>query len=108
MLTGQLEAEQLVVLTQIISHRHMMYGRSSVTDSTRASNYDTIENMSGVQEIERAIRSLPRTEVERLHYWLENYLEDQLEISGEFHAKIDRGKRDIAEGHVRIRRHDET
>jgi hypothetical protein len=62
--------------------------------------------MSGVQEIERAIRSLPRTEVERLHDWIEDYLEDQLEVSDEFHAKIDRGKRDIAAQHVRIRRHD--
>lgn len=64
--------------------------------------------MSGVQEIERAIRSLPRTDVERLHDWLENYLEDQLELTDEFRAKIDRGKRDIAEEHVRIRRRDET
>ena len=64
--------------------------------------------MSGVQEIERAIRSLPRPEVERLHNWLEDYLEDQLEVSDEFHSKIDRGKREIAEGHVRVHRHDEA
>jgi len=64
--------------------------------------------MSGVQEIERAIRSLPRSEVERLHDWIEDYLEDQLEVGDEFHARIDRGKRDIAEEHVRIRRHDEA
>ena len=64
--------------------------------------------MTGVQEIERAIRSLSRNEVERLHDWLEDYLEDQLEISDEFHAKIDRGKRDISDGRVRISRHDQA
>jgi hypothetical protein len=64
--------------------------------------------MTGVQEIERAIRSLPRSEVERLHNWLEDYLEDQLEISDEFHAKIDRGQRDISDGHVRVCRHDQA
>jgi hypothetical protein len=43
-----------------------------------------------------------------LHDWLEDYLEDQLEISDEFYAKIDRGKRDISDGRVRICRHDEA
>jgi len=64
--------------------------------------------MSGVQEIEKAIRSLPRSEVERLHDWLADYLEDQLDVSDEFAAKIDHGKKDIAEGRVRTRQHDKT
>ena len=64
--------------------------------------------MSGVQEIEKAIRSLPRSDVERLHDWLQDYLEDQLDASDEFAAKIDRGKTDIAEGRVRTRHHDKS
>jgi hypothetical protein len=32
---------------------------------------------SDVQEIEQAIRSLPRPEVEQLREWIENFLEDQ-------------------------------
>jgi predicted transcriptional regulator len=65
--------------------------------------------MSGnVQEIEQAIRTLPRPEVEQLRNWIEDYLEDQLELSEEFKAKIEQGKRDIAEGHVRTHQPDEA
>lgn len=58
---------------------------------------------SDVQEIEQAIRTLPRNEIERLREWIENYLEDQLEVSDEFAERIERGKQDIAEGSVRVR-----
>jgi hypothetical protein len=64
--------------------------------------------MSGVQEIEQAIRRLPRTEIERLRNWIEDYLEDQLELSDEFNAKIEQGKRDIAEGKMRTRQPNEA
>ncbi len=62
---------------------------------------------SDVHEIEEAIQTLPRKEVERLREWIENFLEDQLEVSDEFAARIDRGKTDIAAGHVRVREADE-
>jgi hypothetical protein len=62
---------------------------------------------SDVQEIEQAIRSLPRPEVEQLQEWIENFLEDQLELTDEFKASIDRGKRDIAEGNLGIREGDQ-
>jgi hypothetical protein len=60
-----------------------------------------------VQEIERAIRTLPRREVEQLREWIENFLEDQLELTDEFAASIERGKNDIAEGNVRGRESEE-
>lgn len=63
---------------------------------------------SDVREIEQAIRTLPRSEIERLREWIENYLEDQLEITDEFAARIDRGKTDISQGKVRVRESDET
>lgn len=56
---------------------------------------------SDVQEIEEAIPGLPRTKVEQLREWIENFLEDQLELTNEFQASIERGKKDIAEGNVR-------
>jgi hypothetical protein len=56
-----------------------------------------------VQEIEQAIRTLPRREVEQLREWIENFLEDQFEFTDEFAASIDRGKKDIAAGNVRVR-----
>lgn len=60
-----------------------------------------------VQEIERAIRTLPRREVEQLREWIENFLEDQLELTDRFTASIERGKNDIAEGNVRVRESEE-
>lgn len=64
--------------------------------------------MSGtVQEIEQAIQTLPRQDVERLREWIENYLEDQLEVSVEFAARIERGNKDIGEGSIRVRESDE-
>lgn len=56
----------------------------------------------------QAIQGLPRTEVERLREWIENFLEDQLEVSDEFAASIERGKKDIAEGSIRVRESIET
>ncbi len=64
--------------------------------------------MSSVHEIEEAIQALRRPDVERLREWIENYLEDQLEVSDEFAARIERGKADISEGHIRVRESDET
>jgi hypothetical protein len=51
---------------------------------------------SDLQEIEQAIRSLPRPEVEQLREWIENFLEDQLQLTEKFTASIERGKSDIA------------
>ena len=63
---------------------------------------------SDVQEIEQAIQTLPRKEVERLREWIENFLDDHLEITDEFAASIERGKKDIAEGNIRVRESGET
>jgi hypothetical protein len=46
---------------------------------------------SDVQEIEQVIRSLPRPKVEQLREWIENFLEDQFELTDEFNASIERG-----------------
>ena len=62
---------------------------------------------SDVQEIEQAIRGLPRRDVEQLREWIENFLEDQLELTDEFQASIERGKKDIAEGNIRVREGDQ-
>jgi len=61
-----------------------------------------------VQKIEQAIRTLPRREVEQIREWIENFLEDQCELTDEFTACINRGNKDIAEGNVRVREPEET
>jgi len=63
---------------------------------------------SDVQEIEQAIRTLPRREIEQLREWIESLLEDQCEFTDEFTASIDRGKKDIADGNARVRESEET
>lgn len=54
--------------------------------------------MSTIQEIERAIESLPRDDVKTLRDWIESYLEDELEFTDEFAAKIERAERDMNAG----------
>jgi len=53
-------------------------------------------------EIEAAIARLPLQQAEELSVWLEQWLEDQRELSPEFVASIQRGKDDIAAGRVRV------
>jgi hypothetical protein len=54
--------------------------------------------VSKVQEIERAIQQLSNVEMRELHAWLENVMEDQLELKEEFKSKIESSERELAEG----------
>ena len=54
--------------------------------------------MSTVQEIQAAIRRLTRAQVEELREWIEDYLEDQLELTDEVKSKLDQSRREIAAG----------
>ena len=56
-----------------------------------------------VLELAQAIRALPRRDIEELRQWIDDYLEDQFEFTDEFAASIERGRKDIAEGNVRVR-----
>jgi len=59
--------------------------------------------MNTVQEIEAIIPRLSRDEVETLHTWIEEYLEDTLELTDEVKAKLDQSHREIAEGQYTTR-----
>jgi len=54
--------------------------------------------MSNVQEIESAIERLSAGDMQRIHEWLENILEDQLELSEKFQDQIERSEREMAGG----------
>ena len=54
--------------------------------------------MSSVQEIESAILQLSSQQKREVHEWLENLLEDQLEMTDEFKAGIEQSERELAEG----------
>ena len=56
-------------------------------------------------EIQREIRDLPRQQALELQDWLADYLEDQAELRPEFAASIERGKADLREGRVRVKKH---
>ena len=45
---------------------------------------------------------MSKAEQEELREWLDNMLENELEFTDEFKAKIERAKRDIAEGRGRV------
>ena len=55
--------------------------------------------MSTVQEIEAAIPRLSRPEIEAIRAWIDDFLEDQLELTDEVKAKLDESRREIAAGH---------
>jgi hypothetical protein len=59
--------------------------------------------MSTVQEIEAVIPRLSRSEQEQLRAWLDEFLEDQLELTDDVKAKLDQSRREIAEGHYQTR-----
>ena len=52
--------------------------------------------MSTVKEIQEAIPNLSREEVEQIRQWIDDYLEDQLELSDEVKAKLDQSRAEIA------------
>jgi hypothetical protein len=58
--------------------------------------------MQTLEKIENEVKQLPKAEQETLRDWLDNMLEDELEFTDEFKAKIERAKRDIAEGRGRV------
>ena len=60
--------------------------------------------MQPLEKIESAVRQLSVADQEALRDWLENLLEDRLELKDEFKAEIEAGMIDIAEGRYRIHR----
>jgi len=59
--------------------------------------------MSTVSEIEAVIPKLSRREIEGLRLWIDNYLEDQLELTEEVKASLDKSKAAIATGQYTTR-----
>ena len=60
--------------------------------------------MQTLERIEKEVKRLSKAEQESLRDWLENMLEDDLEFTDGFKAKIERGEQDIRAGRVRIRK----
>ena len=54
--------------------------------------------MSTIKEIQAAIPTLSREEIEQIRTWIDDYLEDQLELTDDVKAKLDQSRREIAAG----------
>ena len=54
--------------------------------------------MSTLKEIQAAIPNLSREEIEQIRTWIDDYLENQLELTDEVKAKLDQSRREIAAG----------
>jgi hypothetical protein len=48
--------------------------------------------MSTIKRIESALESLPLEDLQAVRDWLDDFIEEQLEVSDEFKAKIQRAK----------------
>jgi hypothetical protein len=59
--------------------------------------------MSTVKEIQAAIPNLSREEIEQIRTWIDDYLEDQLELTDDVKAKLDQSRREIAAGQYTTR-----
>ena len=59
--------------------------------------------MSTVKDIQAAIPKLSREEIEEIRQWIEDYLEEQLELTDEVKAKLDQSRREIAAGQYTTR-----
>jgi hypothetical protein len=59
--------------------------------------------MSSVQEIEAVIPKLSRAEVEEVRAWIDDFLEDQLELTDEVKAQLDQSRREIVDGNYTTR-----
>ena len=61
--------------------------------------------MSSVKEIESAFAKLTLDEKQAIRDWLDDVIEDQLEVNDEFKAKVQRAKQEIADGvYSRVRK----
>jgi hypothetical protein len=59
--------------------------------------------VSTVKEIQAAIPKLSRKEIEQIRTWIDDYLEDQLELTDDVKAKLDQSRREIAAGQYTTR-----
>ena len=59
--------------------------------------------MSTVKEIQAAIPTLSRQEIEQIRTWIDDYLEDHLELNDDVKSKLDQSRREIAAGQYTTR-----
>jgi t-SNARE complex subunit (syntaxin) len=56
-----------------------------------------------MKEIQAALPKLSREEIKEIREWIDDYLEDQLELTDEVKAKLEQSQREIATGQYTTR-----
>jgi hypothetical protein len=59
--------------------------------------------VSTAEEIRTAIPKLSRAEIEAIREWIDDYLEDRLELTDDIKTKLDRSRAEIAAGQYTTR-----
>jgi hypothetical protein len=59
--------------------------------------------VSTVKEIEAALPKLSRAEIEEIRAWIDDFLEDQLELTDTVKTKLDQSRKEIAAGNYTTR-----
>lgn len=77
---------------------HLLNKDFSATDF-----WGILEAVSTVKEIEAAIPKLSRAEIEEIREWIDDYLEDRMELSNETKASLEQSHREISSGQVTTR-----
>jgi hypothetical protein len=60
--------------------------------------------VSTAEEIRTAIPKLPRAEIEAIREWIDDYLEDRLELTDETKNKLDQSRRETTAGQYTSRK----
>jgi hypothetical protein len=69
----------------------------------KLSAFRYLATVSTVQEIEAALPRLSRAEIEEIRTWIDNFLEDQLELTDDVKAKLEGSRSEIAAGNYTTR-----
>ena len=64
--------------------------------------FSYLGSISTLKEIE-AIPKLSRAEIEQIRDWIDDYLEDQLEVTNDVKSKLDQSRREIESGQYTAR-----
>jgi hypothetical protein len=59
--------------------------------------------VSTAEEIRTALPKLSRPEIEAIREWIDDYLEDRLELTDEIKSKLDQSRREIQAGQYTTR-----
>jgi 2-(1,2-epoxy-1,2-dihydrophenyl)acetyl-CoA isomerase len=80
-----------------------LFYTGDMIDARTALRLGIVNQVVSAARLEAEVKALSREEKQFLRDWLDNLLEDELELTEDFKAKIEQGERDLRAGRVRTR-----